>query len=89
MLHVGESACKCIGEPGVACPLPYRTPSWRLAGSPPNVVNNDGYYRPRPFLIVTARSTQLRDASAQSTKALAELGGKAQWQHSYVVDDSR
>jgi len=36
---------------------------------------------------LTARSTQLRDASAQSNKALAELGGKAQWQHSYVVDD--
>ena len=31
--------------------------------------------------------TQLRDAAAQSNKALAELAGKAQWQHSYVVDD--
>lgn len=31
--------------------------------------------------------TQLRDAAAQSNKALAELAGKAQWQQSYVVDD--
>ena len=31
--------------------------------------------------------TQLRDAAAQSNKALAELAGKAQWQHSYVADD--
>lgn len=31
--------------------------------------------------------TQLRDAACQSNKALAELAGKAQWDHSYVVDD--
>ena len=31
--------------------------------------------------------TQLRDAAATSNKALAQLGGKAQWDHSYVVDD--
>ena len=30
---------------------------------------------------------QLRDAAAQSNKALAALAGKAQWQQSYVVDD--
>ena len=33
--------------------------------------------------------TQLRDAAAQSNKALAELAGKAQWQQSYVVDPTR
>jgi hypothetical protein len=31
--------------------------------------------------------TQLRDAACQSNKALAALAGKAQWDHSYVVDD--
>jgi hypothetical protein len=31
--------------------------------------------------------TQLRDASAQSNKALAQLSGKAQWQQSYVAAD--
>jgi hypothetical protein len=35
----------------------------------------------------TLDRTQLRDASAQSNKALAELGGKAQWQQSYVGAD--
>ncbi|MBX3605390.1 MAG: DUF4242 domain-containing protein [Piscinibacter sp.] len=30
---------------------------------------------------------QLRDASATSNAALAELRGKVQWVHSYVVDD--
>ena len=31
--------------------------------------------------------TQRRDVAATSNKALAELGGKAQWEQSYVVDD--
>ncbi len=30
---------------------------------------------------------QLKDAAATSNGALAKLAGKAQWQHSYVVDD--
>jgi hypothetical protein len=30
---------------------------------------------------------QLKDASATSNAALARLGGKVQWVHSYVVDD--
>ena len=30
---------------------------------------------------------QLRDASAQSNRALAQLAGKAQWQQSYVGAD--
>lgn len=30
---------------------------------------------------------QLRDASATSNAALAELRGKVQWVHSYVVED--
>ena len=30
---------------------------------------------------------QLRQAAAQSNEALAALGGKAQWEQSYVVDD--
>jgi hypothetical protein len=30
---------------------------------------------------------QLRDAAATSNKALAQLAGKAQWEHSYVVAD--
>ncbi|MFT3957220.1 MAG: DUF4242 domain-containing protein [Piscinibacter sp.] len=31
--------------------------------------------------------TQLKDASATSNAALAQLGGKVQWVQSYVVDD--
>jgi len=31
--------------------------------------------------------TQLRDAAATSNQALAQLAGKAQWEHSYVVAD--
>ena len=30
---------------------------------------------------------QLRDAAATSNSALAKLRGKAQWEHSFVVDD--
>ena len=30
---------------------------------------------------------QLKDAAATSNNALAKLAGKAQWLHSYVVDD--
>ena len=30
---------------------------------------------------------QLKDAAATSNGALAKLAGKAQWEHSYVVDD--
>ena len=30
---------------------------------------------------------QLKDACATSNAALAKLGGKVQWVHSYVVDD--
>jgi len=30
---------------------------------------------------------QLKDAAATSNDALAKLAGKAQWEHSYVVDD--
>jgi len=30
---------------------------------------------------------QLKDASATSNTALAQLAGKVQWEHSYVVDD--
>ena len=30
---------------------------------------------------------QLKGASAQSNDALAKLGGKCQWVHSYVVDN--
>ena len=30
---------------------------------------------------------QLKDASATSNSALAKLAGKAQWEHSYVVDN--
>ena len=30
---------------------------------------------------------QLKDATATSNSALAKLSGKAQWQHSYVVDN--
>ena len=30
---------------------------------------------------------QRRQAAAQSNRALAALGGKAQWEQSYVVDD--
>jgi uncharacterized protein DUF4242 len=30
---------------------------------------------------------QLKDASTTSNNALAKLSGKAQWVHSYVVDD--
>ncbi len=30
---------------------------------------------------------QRRDLAAQSNRALSTLGGKAQWEHSYVVDD--
>jgi len=30
---------------------------------------------------------QLRDAAAQSNRALAELAGRAQWEQSYVTDD--
>jgi hypothetical protein len=30
---------------------------------------------------------QLKDATATSNGALAKLAGKAQWEHSYVVDD--
>ena len=30
---------------------------------------------------------QLKDASTTSNGALAKLGGKAQWEHSYVVDN--
>ena len=32
-------------------------------------------------------SAQLRDAAATSNSALAKLAGKAQWEHSYVVDN--
>jgi len=32
-------------------------------------------------------SAQLRDAAAASISALAKLAGKAQWEHSYVVDN--
>ncbi|HMA56628.1 MAG TPA: DUF4242 domain-containing protein [Pseudolabrys sp.] len=32
-------------------------------------------------------SAQLRDAAATSNSALAKLVGKAQWEHSYVVDN--
>jgi len=30
---------------------------------------------------------QRRDVAAQSNRALSALNGKAQWEHSYVVDD--
>jgi hypothetical protein len=30
---------------------------------------------------------QLKDAAATSNGALAKLAGKAQWEHSYVVDE--
>ena len=30
---------------------------------------------------------QLKDAAATSNNALAKLAGKAQWEHSYVVDN--
>jgi len=30
---------------------------------------------------------QRRDVAAQSNRALSALSGKAQWEHSYVVDD--
>jgi hypothetical protein len=30
---------------------------------------------------------QLKGAAATSNEALAKLAGKAQWEHSYVVDD--
>ena len=30
---------------------------------------------------------QLKEAAATSNGALAKLAGKAQWEHSYVVDD--
>jgi uncharacterized protein DUF4242 len=30
---------------------------------------------------------QGQDVAAQSNRALAELAGKAQWEHTYVVDD--
>jgi Protein of unknown function (DUF4242) len=30
---------------------------------------------------------QLKDAASTSNSALAKLAGKAQWEHSYVVDD--
>jgi hypothetical protein len=30
---------------------------------------------------------QLKDAAATSNTALSKLAGKAQWEHSYVVDD--
>ena len=31
---------------------------------------------------------QLKEAAATSNAALAKLGGKAQWVHSFVVDDT-
>jgi hypothetical protein len=30
---------------------------------------------------------QLKDAAATSNNALAKLAGKAQWEHSYIVDN--
>lgn len=35
----------------------------------------------------TLNADQLKGAAATSNEALAKLAGKAQWEHSYVVDD--
>lgn len=35
----------------------------------------------------TLSDTELHDISAKSNQVLADMGGRAQWSHSYVSDD--